>query len=266
MLLRSQPLNEEISKKLESSNKGEIDAMTDDNIKSQHIGKFFDDLIEEKPEKSRVGSKQRLKWIWSDIAGKFIDLIYTVRNYRKWFKTLNILRPWEGFDGLLKVMQTHLNDYIETEEKYRHSEAKYKEQKISAAKETVELLERMGNPNEYTFKRFEEIENKYPKYKQLITNYQYGGLSTSGNFISQGSGWVGKESGKDPREGYFEFIDGRLELAESPDQVGTDKLLAELHKYKEEISAAYEQAEADSDKDFERLGQLLKEHLYTWWD
>jgi len=37
-------------------------------------------------------------------------------------------------------------------------------------------------------------------------------------------------------------------------------------KYREEITAAYSQAEADSDKDFERLGVLLKDNLYQWWD
>ena len=45
-----------------------------------------------------------------------------------------------------------------------------------------------------------------------------------------------------------------------------DRLLAELIQYHEEIDNAYEQAEIDSDNDFERLGELLKENLYTWWD
>ena len=40
MLLRSQPLSEELSKKLEAKSKSEIDAMNEDNIKSQHIGHF----------------------------------------------------------------------------------------------------------------------------------------------------------------------------------------------------------------------------------
>ena len=52
----------------------------------------------------------------------------------------------------------------------------------------------------------------------------------------------------------------------SPNQVETGKLLAELSKYYEEIESAYKQAEVDSDSDFERLGQLLKENLYLWWD
>jgi len=41
------------------------------------------------------------------------------------------------------------------------------------------------------------------------------------------------ESGKDPRKGYFEFADGRFELAESPDQTETDRLLMELMKCSE---------------------------------
>ena len=46
MLLRSQPLSEEILKKLEAKSKSGIDAMNEDNIKSQYIGHFFDDLFE----------------------------------------------------------------------------------------------------------------------------------------------------------------------------------------------------------------------------
>ena len=61
-------------------------------------------------------------------------------------------------------------------------------------------------------------------------------------------------------------MNGIFELAESPDQAETDRILAELVKYHEEIDTAYNQAEIDSEKDFERLAELLKENLYTWWD
>ena len=263
MLLRSQPLNEEISRKLESKSKAEIDSMTEENIKSQNIGHMFDDLLE---GNRKIGLKRRFKWKWRRIKEKYSDIKYTVCNHFKWRKIMNELRPWEGFDGLLKVMQTHLNNYIETEEKYGISAAEYKEQKIATAKETVELLERMRKPDEYSFRRREEVDSKYPKYKQLITIYKYGGTGSSGDFIAQGSGWVGKESGKDPREGYFEFINGKFELVTSPDQIETDRLLDELKKYHDETTAAYLLAETDSDKDFERLKQLLKENLYSWWD
>ena len=93
-----------------------------------------------------------------------------------------------------------------------------------------------------------------------------GSASYSGDFVVQGNGWAGKESGKDTREGYFEFVDGKFELAYSLNQTETDRLLAELVNYHEEINNAYKQAEIDSDKDFERLGELLKENLYTWWN
>jgi len=162
-------------------------------------------------------------------------------------------------------MRTHLKDYIETEEKYGHSEEEYKKNKIATAKETVEILERMKDPMEYSSKRRDEIEAKYPKYQYLITQYEHS-RCYSGDFVGQGNGWVGKESGKDPREGYFEFVNGTFELTESPDQNETIRLLAELAKYHEEIDEAYKQAEVDSDKDFKRLGELLKENLYTWWD
>jgi len=64
---------------------------------------------------------------------------------------------------------------------------------------------------------------------------------------------------------YFEFIDGRFEIAASPDEAETHRILSELMRYQEEVSEAYNQAELDSDRDFERLGQLLKDNLYTWW-
>ena len=90
--------------------------------------------------------------------------------------------------------------------------------------------------------------------------------SYSGDFIAQGNGWAGKESGENPRSGYFEFVNGKFQLAESTDKNETDRLLAELEKYHEELTNAYKQANVDSDEDFERLGQLLKENLYSWWD
>ena len=62
------------------------------------------------------------------------------------------------------------------------------------------------------------------------------------------------------------FAAERFELADSPDKIETDRLLSELSRYHEEIEAAYRQAEVDSDNDFERLGLLLKENLYSWWD
>jgi hypothetical protein len=55
-----------------------------------------------------------------------------------------------------------------------------------------------------------------------------GGSFHSGEFVAQGNGWAGMESGKDPREEYFEFVNGKFELAESPDQAETDRAIAEL--------------------------------------
>ena len=263
MLLRSQPLSEEVSKKLEEKSRIEIDAMNEDNIKSQHIGHFFDDLIE---GKRKIKLKTRFKWKWDNLKGAYHDLKYAVRNRFKWRKIMNQLRPWEGFDGLLRVMQKHLSDYVESEEKYGHAAIEYKERKIATAKETIELLERMNKPDEYSFRRREEVDSLYPDYKQLITRYTCGGVGISGYFIAQGIGWVGKESGNNPREGYFEFFNGRFELTASPDQTETDKLLTQIKGYHKDIGVAYRQAEVDSDEDFERLSNLLKENLYSWWD
>jgi hypothetical protein len=259
MPLNSQPID---PKFYDKSKLDDIEKM-DCKIKSQHIGKMFDDIF---GDKCKIGFKTRIDWLWRDVKGVFYDMKYTIRNHFKWRKTINGLRPWEGFGGLIDIMQTHLRDYIETEEKYGHSLEEYKDKKIATAKETVELLERMREPLDYSSKRREEVDARYPKYKSLITKYESGSTSCSGKFVAQGNGWVGMESGKDPRKGYFEFINGSFELADSPNQTETDRLLAELMKYHEEVDIAYKQGDIDSEQDFERLGELLKENFYTWWD
>ena len=124
----------------------------------------------------------------------------------------------------------------------------------------------MKDPHSYIDKYHEKIEAQYPDYKSLVTKYHEGGTSISGKFVAQDRGWAGMESGKNPREGYFEFLDGNFALVDSPDQDETDRLLDELKTYTQEIDTAYKLAEADSEKDFEKLGQLLKENVYSWWD
>ena len=265
MLIRSQPLEKMISYKLELGSRVEYEAMTEQNITSQRIGKMFDDILEDHQNR-KIGFQKRMAWKLRDIRGKYYDFRYAVRNRFKWRKTLSCLRPWEGFSGTIRVMQTHLRDYIETEEKYGHAAVEFKNNKIATARETVELLDRILEPNDYAHRRREEVDAKYPDYKSLITKYKNGGTSVSGRFIAQGVGWVGMESGKNPREGYFEFADGRFELADSPDQNETNRLLGELAEYNKEVDNAYKQAESDSDKDFEQLAMLLKENLYSWWD
>jgi len=264
MLITSQPLNTEISEKYERDSKTEIDAMTDENIALQYIGCMFNDIAGK--DERRFDIRIYIGWLWRDIKGKFYDFKYAIRNRYKWRKTLNEIRPWEGFDGLICVMQTHLTDYLDTEVKYGHSLEEYKDLKIFTVKETLEILERMRDPHEYYRKRRDAVDQNYPDYKSLITKYKYGGRSISGDFVQQGDGWVGIESGKDPRRGYFEFIDNRFEIKKSPNQKETDKVLAELDNYYIEVDDAYKQAELDSDNDFNRLGHLLKENLYTWWD
>lgn len=259
MLSNSKPLDLKVSKKLKLEDKI-CTCKCHQKIKHQRIGKMFDDIDDEKIELT-----MRLKWLYQDIKGAYHDVKYVIRNYIKWYKTLSGLRPWEGFDGLISVMQTHLRDYIKTEQKYGHSTKEYENKIVASAKETVALLERMRDPMEYSSRRRSAVDAKYPKYKSLITKHN-NGTSYSGDFIAQGRGWVGMESGKNPRKGYFEFINGRFELANSPDQAETDRLLAQLMQYHEEVENAYRQAEVDSEKDFERLGKLLKENLYTWWD
>jgi len=265
MLIKSQPLDPKAYKKLGLDDIGQHKEYSEKKIQSQYIGKISDNLLD-RSEKRRFGFKRRLGLKWREIKDTWHDTKHTVRNHFKWRKTMRSIRPWEGFDGLICVMQTHLCEYIATEEKYGHSLDKYKNHKIATAKETVELLERMKDPDAYLGRRREKVKIKYPKYKSLITKYENGGISSSGDFVAQGNGWVGIDAGKDPRKGYFEFVDGKFELVNSPHQIETDRLLTEITKYHEEISNTYIEAENDSDNDFEMLCQLLKENLYSWWD
>ncbi|MDR2648245.1 MAG: hypothetical protein LBB94_00785, partial [Clostridiales bacterium] len=228
MLLQSKPLA--IGSKLEKelTESADHSGFSPDNVESQYIGSFFDDF---KYDSHKISLKTRLEWAWRDLKGKYHDMRYRIRNRRVWRKTLNEIRPWEGFHGLLTVMQTHLRDYLEIEEKYSHTAEEERNRCIASLKETLSLLERMNDPDEYYHRRKEAVDDRYPKYKSLITHYKNGGSSTSGDFVAQGGGWVGQEAGKDPREGYFEFINGEFELTESPDQTETDRLLAELRQY-----------------------------------
>ncbi|MCL2007160.1 MAG: hypothetical protein FWG77_03655 [Treponema sp.] len=265
MLKYSQPLDPSYSEKILKNRKNDTTGFSEDNIKAQAIGKMFEDILN-KNGKRKISISLRLHWLLDDIKRFFYDLKYSIRNHFKWRKTIREIRPWEGFDGLVKVMITHLNDYIETEEKYGHSEEEYKKNKIATAGETVELLRRMSNPDAYYYNLRQEVKSRYPEYKGLVTKYNNGGSGFSGDFIAQDNGWAGKESGLNPRAGYFEFVNGRFQLAESPDKDETERLLTQLEKYHEELANANKQAEVDSDRDFERLGQLLKENLYSWWD
>jgi len=265
MLIQSQPLDQKFCEKLGSKKDEETAGFDEDNVKAQAIGNMFDDILE-KSTGRKITIGLRLIWFSRDTIDTLHDIKYTIRNHFKWRKTLRKLRPWEGFDGLIRVMITHLQDYIETEEKYGHSEEEYRKNKIATAKETIEILERMKEPDEYLNKRQKEVDSQYPKYKELITEYKNGGVSFSGDFITQGNGWAGREGGNNPQEGYFEFIDGSFKLLKSPNQEETDRLLAEIVKYHEDLHEAYKQGNIDSDKDFERLGQLLKDNLFSWWD
>jgi hypothetical protein len=200
MLKFSQPLDSKYYEKLMKNRENEETDFSEDKIKAQAIGKMFDDILDGS-KRRKINISLRIYWLLRDIKWFFYDVKYTIRNHVKWRKTIKKIRPWEGFDGLFHVMLTHLKDYIETEEKYGHSEEEYKKNKIAAAKETVELLERMKNPDSYSEKRREEVTSRYPDYKTLITEYRNGGSSFSGDFIAQGNGWTGKEGGSNPRTG-----------------------------------------------------------------
>jgi len=236
---------------------------SEENIESQHIGTLFDDFWE---RDHKISFTTRLKFRWRYINEAWRDMRCRKRNHRVWDETLNEIRPWNGYNGLLTVMQTHLRDYMESEEKGGHSAEEERNRCIASVKQTLDLLERMKEPDEYYHRLREAVEARYPDYKSLITHYKKGGTSTSGNFVAQGNGWTGMEAGNDPRAGYFEFIDGKFELASSPDQDETDRLLSELNQYHKDIENAHHQAEVDSDADFALLAELLRENMYSWWD
>ena len=265
MLLKSQPIDLGMSDKFISASVNEIKNRPEQIIQAQYMSGMADEML----EKRKIGLRQYIKWLWRDIKNTYYDVKYTIRNHIKWHKTLSRIRPWEGFAGIIEATQTHLRDYIATEEKYGNAAEEYKNQKIASAKETVAILENMKDPHGYWIKLYDEINAKYPSHQNLITDYEDGGCSFSGDYAAQGNGWVGfdEESGeKELRAGYFEFINGRLEPAKSPDQNETDRVFAELIKYDDEMGDSHKRAEIDSDRDFARLGELLKENLYTWWD
>jgi len=210
MLIQSQPIDPKYSERL-NQNPESLD-YSNDKIKNQSIGKMFESLLK---DNRKIGIGIRFYWLWRDFTNLFYDIKWAIRNHYKWYKTIINLRPWEGFHGLITVMQTHLKDYVEIEEKYGHAEEEYKKNKISTAIETLEILERMKNPDGYTDKRRNEVTLRYPDYKTLNEKYENGGTSSGGDFIEQGKGWAGIEGRNEPREGYFEFIDGRLTLVEN---------------------------------------------------
>ncbi|MDR2560162.1 MAG: hypothetical protein LBC63_00095, partial [Holophagales bacterium] len=205
-----------------------------------------------------------LRWQWERITWAFSDFKRSIRNHIKWHKAMKKLRPWMGNDALSIAMRTHLEDYLLNEEAFGRAMKVDNSSTVASLKETIELLGRMRDSDEYIDKRWVEVQSRYPKYESHIKEYIDGSSYFGGSFVAQGSGWAGMEAGDDGREGYFEFVDGKLELAASPDQHETNRLLEELHQYHQDIQNAFEQAEKDLDEDFDRLHRLLKENLYTW--
>ena len=265
MFFPSQPVGDEDMEGVEEPAAERVDLAglwAEQGIKSQRIGSWYDDVDDGR----RPRLKNRIRWMWRDFTHAFGTFKRTVRNHVKWHKTMKKLHPWAGYDGLFDVMQTHLRDYLLYEEKFGHSVKEYRNNKIATVKETLELLERMSDQDGYWIRRTDEVDSRYPKYGSHVIEYVDGGSSSGGCFVAQGNGWAGIEGGENPREGYFEFVGDKFELAASPDPSKTEKLLEEIMQYAKESHDARKQAEIDSDNDFEKLKQLLKENLYSWWD
>jgi hypothetical protein len=265
MLFRSQPITTDERAEWATDRLGEARTWKERPIKSQRVGGWLDDV---NGRKRTPLAKLALwvRWRWSDVADVYRVFKNTFANHVKWHKTFKELYSWNGDHGFFLATRTHLGHYLKYEEKHGHSIEEHRNKKMATVKEAIELLERMTDPDEYRIRRADEVESRYPKYGSLITEYAGGGSCHSGNFVAQGNGWAGVEGGEDPREGYFEFVDCRLELATSPDPAETKRLLEEMGRYHQEMKHANEQADVDSDNDFDRLHQLLKENLYSWWD
>jgi len=185
--VRSQPLDDKVAKKLKLD--ADVDYL-DKTIISQRIGKMFDDICSDDritPLKTRIG------WRWQKFKDFFRNIKHTIRNHIKWHKTMRQLRSWEGFDGLITVMQAHLRDYVDCEEKHGHSEESYKMNKIATVNETMQLLERMREPIDYSSRRRKAVDAKYPDYQSLITEHK-ASTGFSGDFCCprQWLGWQRK--------------------------------------------------------------------------
>jgi hypothetical protein len=257
-MLHTQPLDSEISKKMDS-----YDTKKEALPEKQYMGLMFEDLLN-----SKITLKMRLSWLGRDISNAWYDFYYMVCNWVKWRKTISGLRPWEGFGGVLTLVRKHLKDYLETEVKYGHSERSYREAKITSIRKCLEILERLQK-NEYDGNALDEVYAKYPEYKQLITEYSDGSTSCSGDFIAVGNGWAGIEAGANPRRGYFEYVNGKFELTATSDesvQAQVEQSLEQIERYHADLHEAYKNAEIYMENDKNKLGELLSQHFFSWWD
>jgi hypothetical protein len=257
-MLNTQPLDSEIFKGMDSH-----DSEKEAQSMKQYMGQMFKNILD-----SKITLKMRLSWLGRDISDAWHDFCYTVCNWAKWRKTISGLRPWEGFDGVLTLVQRHLKDYLKTEEKYGHSEKSYREAKNNSVKECLEILERFQK-NEYDENALNEVYAKYPEYKHLITEYSDGSTSYSGDFIALGKGWVGIEAGANPRRGYFECVNGKFELTTISDesvQAKIEQSLDQIERYHADWKKAIENSVKNMEDDKRRLGELLNQHFFSWWD
>jgi hypothetical protein len=210
----------------------------------------------------------KLQWLGKDICNVYYKVKYTLSNWLKWSKTIAKLRPYEGFEGVLTLTQKHLKDYLEAEIKFGHSEETHKNEKIASVKECLEILERLQK-DDYANCLIEQIDARYPKYQKLVTRYSDESSSYSGDFYPYKNGWVGFESGANPRRGYFEFINGTFEsMALSDVHMVNDveEILNQIDNYHADVTDAYKQALTNEKNDKKRLGKILNRHFFTWWD
>ena len=82
MIRLSQPLDSGYSEKMIEKSEHEETKFSEDRIKSQAIGKMFDDILEEK-EKRKISLGLRFHWLCRDIKQLFYDTKYAIRNIFK---------------------------------------------------------------------------------------------------------------------------------------------------------------------------------------
>lgn len=234
----------------------------DKKIISEKMGHMFEFDKTKEPPLERL--KDGVVFKYKKAKEAYYDICHIFINHFRWHKTLKQIRPWEGFEGMLRLMETQLKHHIKQTQKHSIASQVYRDKSIKSAATAIRVLRRL-RAQDYLSRRTEQVRAKYPKYKYHITEYT-NSTSYSGNFVEYKGGWVGRESGKDPRSGYFEFVNGRLAQKPSPNEAETDKLLAQIDSYNQEMSKAYALAKNDNERDFERLHKILKNSMYTWWD
>lgn len=135
MLKSSQPLDPKVAERLGLDDEHELD-VENDEILPQHIGTMFDDIFAD-DKRRRPGLRTRIHGRIRCLKDAFYSVRRTAQSHRKWHATLRDLQPWNGFNDLISVMLTQMQNYVRFEEKHGHLTPECTEQKIASTKSTM---------------------------------------------------------------------------------------------------------------------------------